>query len=290
MEIHLKNFNKEVRKRINNTVENGILVGKSKRNTCGEIMDYLYSLEGTANAYEMIYRKFTIGVTYIDAFKMYLYKNRKNLADDEDLIILSELLGIRDYDDLEAEISANIDLFQKMIEASYDFYNLNGLSKVIIVRSLTDSDNAFLTKVFPAHELDLKDYKTPITLERLLKNVINQQKYQKNTLEIQSPEEIINSIQGFITELFTVDRENALKLLLEMSTFDYKILKSTNSKEITLYQELSQSQIITKLLTEPATLNKMIQRIISNVQKYLTNKIPNINDEVTKKLIYKPTD
>lgn len=289
MEVRLKNFNKEIRKEINRVVENGLLVGKSKRKSCSEIMDHLYALEDTNNAYEMIYRKFFIGVIYIDAIKVYLYKNRKNLTNDEDLIILSELLGIKDYDDLETEVSANIDLLEKMIEASYDFYNLNGLSKVIIIRSLTSSDNEYIKSIFPSHELDLDEYKTTITLERLIKNILNQQKYQTNTLQIENNQEIINSIIGFITELYIVDRENALKLLLEISSFDYKILLNTNSKEISTYQELSQIEIVNKLLAEPDTLSKIIQRIIANAPRYLAKKIPDINDEVTKKLIYHPS-
>lgn len=301
-EYKIKNFNQDIRKQINTIVEKNLLVGISTKEGINKIMDYMYSLENYEEKSIEVYREFFMGVVYLDAYKMYAYRLKQGIATEEDIDIFYQLWNIVDFNDLLAEISANIGLFNTMIKASYDFHNLSGLGKILVVRSLSLTENQKLSLIFPCHDLDLDTYYEDLTIDKLIKNIRNQNKFYQKTLMIDFQEGIIYSVVGFIKDLFKVDRRNAKKLCLEIALVDYRASKylvnlakdnKILQEHIELYENNGVEQIIDLLFLDSELLFDTIYML---VDLYVNGKYNEIDlsedvishegkEEVLKKLM-----
>lgn len=304
-EYKIMNFNQSIRKQIFDVVEKNLLVGISTKEGIDKIMDYIYSLEDTNEKSIGVYREFFMGVVYLDAYKMYAYKIKQGIASEEDIDTFYQLYNIIDFNDLYAEISANIGLFNTMIKAAYDFYNLNGLGKILVVRSLSLSENKKLSEIFPCHNLDLDTYYEPVTIDKLIKNIRSQYKFYERTLMIDFPEGIISTVVGFIKNLYMVDKNNAKDLCLQLALVDYRASKylcdlvednKTLKEHVDLYEKNSLERIIDLLFQDSELLFDVIYML---VDLYVNGKYNDIDlseqvinsagdEEVLKKLMPKP--
>lgn len=304
-EYKIKNFNQDIRKQINDIVEKNLLVGISAKEGIDKIMNYIYSMEEYEDKSIDVYREFFMGVVYLDAYKMFAYRQKEGIASEDDIDTFYQLWNITDFNDLLAEISANIGLFNIMIKAAYDFYNLNGLGKVIVVRSLSLSENKKLAEIFPCHELDLDTYYEPITIDKLIKNMRNQNRFYEKTVMIDFPEGIIYSVVGFIKNLFKVDRNNARTLCLQLALIDYRASKylvnlvndnQTLKEHISLYEGNSVERIIDVLFQDSELLFDAVYML---VDLYINGKYNDIeindmviakegNEDILKKLMTNP--
>ncbi len=306
-EYKIMNFNQSIREKINSIVEKNLLVGVSTKEGIDKIMDYVYSLEDSNEKSLEIYREFFMGVVYLDAYKMFAYRQREGIATEEDIDIFFQLWNIVDFNDLLAEISANIGLFNTMIKASYDFYNLNELGKVILVRSLSPSENKKLKEIFPCHELDLDTYNEDVTIDKVVKSIREQSRLYKQTIMINFPEGIVYSVEGFMHNLFKVDQKNAKELILQLALIDYRASKylvnlvednKVLKEHIEVYEKNSVDEIVRMLLQDSEFLMDAIYMLID---LYVNNKYDDITfsdkviakegkEEVLKKLMLKPKD
>ncbi len=287
-EYQLKNFNKEIRKQINYIVENKLLEGISTKEGIDKIMNYIYSLENSKEKVAGVYREFFMGVVYLDAYKMYAYRHKQGISSEEDIDVYYQLFNIVDFNDLLAEISANIGLFNIMIKASYDFHNLNGLGKVLVVRSLSLSENKKLSEIFPCHNLDLDTYYEPVTIDKLIKNIRNQYKFYEQTIMIDFSEGIIFTIVGFIKNLYMIDKKNAKDLCLKLALIDYRASKylfnlvennETLKEHIDLYEKNSLERIIDLLFHDSELLFDVVYMLVDLYVNGKYNDI-NISDQV----------
>ena len=304
-EYKIKNFNQDIRKQINTIIEKNLLAGISTKEGIDRIMNYLYSLENYTDKSIEVYCEFFMGVVYLDAYKMYAYRQKQGIATEDDIDTFYQLWNIVDFNDLLAEISSNIGLFNTMIKASYDFYNLTGLGKVLVVRSLSLSENKKLSVIFPCHNLDLDTYYETITIDRLVKNIKNQFKYYSKTLMIDFPEGVIYNVVGFIKNLFNIDNSNAKSLCLEIALVDYRAAKylvnsgeenETLKEHIVFYENNSLEKILS-LLGQDSEL--LFDAIYMLVDLYVNGRYNEIefndqmiikagNEEVVKKLTFDP--
>lgn len=272
----MENYNQQVRKALFKIMENCQCRGLNLHKAASQYTNILYKALDGKDIYEKFYSQYLVYVMYLDAYKLNLYKQKECVASDTEIGFLEQLNEISDHLDLLTEVSADPDFLVKLIESCYQFYNINGLGKVNIVKSLDAVENEWLEEHFPMHRQDLDTYDIKITLQQILKNIQNQTKHQENALEIDFKEAIMVSIAGFIRNLVKNDYDNAVDLLIEIAVSDYSSCKTLSEKGISdayvldhidLYENYSKRDILWELMDNPVFLTDTIWTI-ANVYVY----------------------
>ncbi len=300
----MENYNRKLRNILGKYLDTCAWYGISIRNGAEQYANRLYQLENTENPYEKLYREYLISVMYLDAYKLSLYRQKECLADDSDTEFLGRLVDIVDQDNLLAEVSSNLEFLIRLIEECYNFRQMNGLGKINVVKSLSDSENEWILEEFPIHKQDLDTYDIEVHLNHILDSIKNQTSHQRNDAFYEFKDAIMLNVMGFIRNLTNYDYSNAENLLLELAQKDYAASKFLVdcSKErelfldhIDLYENYSKRDILNELISVPEFLKDAIWNVayVYVYQEYDGNaiQVDELDDykdtEVMKKLIIK---
>ena len=298
----MENYNKQIRKKIVDDLET-IMLKKyiPLKDAIMIYQQFLYNMLDNGNEYEKIFISYLIGLIYSDSYTVYSYKQKNNINEPVEIDTFSILHKLEDYDDLKGEISANPDVFCKMIQSTYQFNECSGLTKVLMVKSLSEKENKKITEIFPLHSENLTDYDKDIDLKSLIKNMKGQNKYYEKVMTISFVDGIFIQTAGFIRKLSELDKNSAYKLLKEIVIEDYKICKylitllpeETKIKEhIEAYELLSADKIFEIMLNNQELLLDSLSNIFDlyinksygsiNLSKELIEQVK--NDDITRKL------
>lgn len=174
-----------------------------------------------------------VGVTFIDAYKMMNHYHKSGLNSQDEENWLDFLCKIQDINDIVGEVSADPQILHKLLILSYEFYQLDYLSKIQVIKSLDVSDIEFFLKEFSYFQEDLDHYDIDITLDLLLKEWKKKEKHQMLFSEVK-PELNLIKIDGFIQSIMNNNLKNGIHLLGEIALMDYRINEQLLSfKEIT---------------------------------------------------------
>lgn len=275
----MENYNKQLRKKLVDDLET-IMVKKyiPLKNAIMIYQQYLYNLLDNGDEYQKIYINYLIGLIYSDSYKIYSYKQKNNINKSVEIDDFSLIYKLEDFDDLKGEISANPDIFCKMIQSSYQFNESNGLTKVLMLKSLSEEENKKISDIFPMHSVDQESYDKYIDLQTISKNMRGQKKYYEKVMTISFNDGIFMQTAGFIKKLSELDKKSSYKLLKELIIEDYKLCKYL----ITLIpnDEIIKNHIETYEIFET---EKIIELLLNN-QTFLQDSISNIYDlNVNKK-------
>jgi len=227
-----------------------------------------------------VFYSFLCQVLYLDTYKQYAYKHRvlnENLDDVANLVLVD---AIEDYDDLNSIVSTDPSLFATMLNATYDFHEASGLSKILMVRSLNDEENEKLLNIAPVHKEDLDYYgkNNPINKERLAKNFLAQQKTYEGIFGYDHERFVVGSFSSFIMQLANYDKDNAIRICLELAWEDYLASKYLRDviidnevivKHIDFYENTDRAHIIARLLTDEEFL---FETLVLSMDKLTTNE------------------
>lgn len=184
-----------------------------------------YNLDSIKHPLIYLIKSSILTIGYLDAFKLYTYKQKEGLTNEGEEEFLGNLLDIEDTASLIAEASNNPNFLKRIIAASYEFSELDDLGKILIIKSLSDSENCMLEEISSYHTEDLKEYNQPITLETI-KDFYNTRRAKQMIINgIDFDIAIIMSLYGFIRNLIKLDLENAQELLFEIAKIDYAAIK-----------------------------------------------------------------
>lgn len=283
-EYQIKNYNQNIRNQINKVIEKNLLKGISVAESINQIINQLYDLEEIQNPPKQAYREYFMGVTYIDAYKMLAYKQKKNMMTEQEKDFFFQIYNISNLIDLTTEISANPEFFSNIVKLSYDFSLLPNLAKSLVIMSLYPSENHKLATIFPGHSLDLAEYSQIITINTLVDEIQKQINYYEKVLCIDFTEGIVLSICGFIKDFFAINPHNSTVLCLNLAQKDYQASKylidkvddkQTLQQHISTYENLSLTDIIIKLKDDDEFLFDTIWMLIDLcvLKSYNTLKI-----------------
>lgn len=298
----MENYNRQLRVSLENYISGCMNQGFDLRESAINFSHVLYKLENTENPFEMLYREYMISVSFLDAYKIYLYRQQECISNDEETDFLGQLVDIEDLDDLLAEVSCNPDFLTKIIESCYNFRQLGSLGKINLVKSLNDVENEWLLEKFPMHKQDLETYDIEVSLEHIINYIKNQRTHQRKECNYEYLDAIVINVLGFIQNLTNYDYINAENLLIDIARKDYSASKCLNghSKEcdmflehIDLYENFSRNDILATLMENRVFLKDAIFDItcVYALEEYdgLTINKEKIDDcedtEVMKKLI-----
>ena len=287
------NYNKQMRNIIASTIDNiSNYYYKSVENAILMYEHYLYQLFDYNHPVINTYKHHLCNVAYIDAYIRYKYKHKKLLTNNQDIFEYHEVSNIFDHDDLIATISADPMFFAQLLKASYYFNYSNGLSKILMIKSLSDEDKKTLLEIAPSFQQDLLSYDKKIFLEDILINYKNQNQLYNKELDLDFDEAKIETIYGFIKELSIYDIDNAKDILKKIAKIDNKVsnyLKdkvidiNTINNHINIYN-LDEETIIKELLYNKDFLIDAIWMVIDACINHNYNEI-NLDESLTKDIL-----
>ncbi len=285
-------FNKQIRSIVSKWVEEGELKGIDRKKTIDLKIPYIYTLF-EKDAYSKLGVCMLLCTGYLDAYKILSYKQKECMNNDEEEDILGLLCDIEDYDDLVAEISADPNLLARLLEKIDEFANMNGLAKMLLVKSLSDSENAWLNSRFCNHQEDIINYDKEVTVSLLTTNYKRKKHYQENVSMIDFNDGIIMNLVGFINNLVKIDMDNATSLALEIGKIDYAASKYLVGKfsdeddifldHIDYYESYPVDAIVNRLLFSPEFLKDAIWMVLAIMVNKNYRDIPLSEDLLANK-------
>lgn len=286
MEIY--NRNDIVRKELTKFIDKCMLNGMSVEESSNMYRDILYKMESNSNKEIRDYRNYNICIMYLDALKLTTYNHKNLLVDDNELEFYSLLSDICDENDLLSEVSFDSSLFSKIIKYSYKYSKLDSLTKSLIIKSLSNLENNFISEIIPYHKLDLLIYDKEISLDDLIDTLEKNKKYQHKFFRMNLDENNILMITNFVRKLFCLDRDNSMKLILDIGKKDYAVCKYLSKHieddllldHIDYYENYSLDDIIYRLTTDEVFLKDCLWMIFS---LYIDKKFDDI--ELTEDIL-----
>lgn len=297
----MKNYNTLLRKTIVNDIET--IITKKFKSLHEAVMIYqqsLYPLIDNNKPESKVVMSCLMGLVYADSYKYFSYKQKNMNNKPTEIETFHDICVLEDGLDLITEISANPDLFCRMLEATYYYNETSGLAKVLMMKSLSEEEHQKILNMTGLHSVDKETYDKEITLTDIMKNMKSQRSYQHKVMTLSFDEGIITEVLGFIINISKYDNDNAIKLILEIAENDYEISKylyslfseETTKKHIETYEVLTKDQIINILKNNQSFLYESINNIYEMyVSKTHNNKdlneeqLEEFKDEgITKKL------
>lgn len=266
------NYNDEIRMMLKKVIDKYCLRGFSINESIDSLRDTLYNMEISDEKIDLKTRENCILCIYLDTLYMTIYKHKGSIMKIEDVDLLNRLCQINDKNDLLAEVSCDPDFFSKLIFNSYEFSSLTNLGKIILVRSLTNMERNWIISKNVMHIMDLNTYGREITIDDLVLDIEAQIKDQDKLLDIEFEDGILLNISGFISNMIRFDRNNGIKLLLNVGKIDYavsKYLKKMNIFEddvldhIDYYENYSLDDIVYRLTYDMTFLQSALVNLIS---------------------------
>ncbi len=241
----MHNYNEFIRELIDNWFNIGLRFGLDRKELLNILIPNLYNVLDYMDddTTTKLFSTYILGVAFLDAYKMFSYKQKQCQNNDLDEDVFGILNDIESFDDLLEAISTDEAFFEKILVASSNFRNLNYLGRYLVMKSLSEEENYFLSDLFPVHELDMASYDNDVDLKTIVDYMQEKKYYQENISGIVFKGGIVANVIGFIRELLSIDPPNALNILLEISKADYKISKylisapDMNEVSVDLFQE-----------------------------------------------------
>lgn len=301
----MENYNLKTRNIIDNWVKDGLISGLSMSESIQKIVDLIYVLYNYGSIENQVFISYLLNVAYLDAYKMYSYRQKECVSTDREEDFYGELYDIENYENLFTKVSDDPVFLEKILSSTYEFNSLPSLGKNLIIKALYPNENDWLLENYPLHQQDLDSYKIPITKDMLIDFIKEKQQYQHYVMSIDFPEAIICSLTGFLQNLKKLDEENALDLLAEIAKNDYcssKYLVSKINKNneilidhIDIYENYSSDEILYNLCNNQEFLKDALWMLYNTYISHEfdgTSLTPTIiscikKEDIDKKLILK---
>lgn len=297
----MENYNKIIRKQIVDDIET-ILVKQycSLKEAIKIYHIFLLNRFKNDSKETEIIKTMYLSILYLDSYKLLLYKQKHGINKPIETEYLYKIDSITSFYNLIYTLENDPDLFCKMIEETYNYEESNGLTKRIMIKSLSQTEKEKITEITSLHELDEEQTKEELSLEKIIKNLKSQNKYYNKVMTIKFDEGIALQTSGLIKELYTINPNDIRNLIIQLAIKDYKISKyivdkiKDNEKikyRINKYETLSINQIIEFIIKEDEILIDIIYQLIDLYinKSYLEipleeQEIDQQEDIITKKL------
>ncbi len=164
-------------------------------------------------------------VTFMDLYKQMQYKLRMQDLVEKDFRLSPWVDGIYDLDCIHQVMISDPSFLKACLDASSHFYNANALEKFAQVKSMSEADRKILLHICPNFEEDLQVYDRTIYLEDYYKYFSRIADFYDEEQLAYCHETIEKQIGHFIQNLYTYDKKNSVRNILELSVIDYEWTK-----------------------------------------------------------------
>lgn len=283
------NYIDQIRREVSNHIQNQIIMGYTLEQSIQSYLISFYQIDKVYHKQNYILKTLILGVGFVDAYKIYSYKQKNGLINDSEVELLGKLIALEDINDLLAEASADPEFLFCLIATMNEFYKLNILEKIMLMNSLSYDEHGFLVEFLPFHIEDIDKYNIEVTLETLKSAYIEQKVHQVFVADIDFEEAILMSLCGFIKNLLKYDYQNAKKLICDIAILDYASLCILAKKRvqcgyveerIDLYQNNEGETILNTLLNDEDILKCAIYVTIMTLMNGCIERVPLSKDWV----------
>ena len=261
------NINDVIRSKVVDTIDGFIKEGNTFEESICLFRDliYEYDMENILNNNK--FHEKVIALAFCDAIKILLFKIKNGIVSDDDMIKFNCIKDIEDYSNLYAEVSADSDLFSYLLKQCYNFCKINYFGRINIIKSLSETENYWLTSINPQHFFDLTTYGIKVELDDIIKYFKVEVDYQNKNFDNDMSDINVLNILGLLKNLIKFDYNNFLYLSLEIASIDYSVckflldnnLESDNLLDhVDVYENYSSDFIINKLTQDDAFLKNSI--------------------------------
>lgn len=180
-----------------------------------ENLSYYELFEG----YDLIIPLYEIQIFFLNLFYELNYREKVNLLNDNDKILLGELLDTTSFFDLIQLIKNDIYIQKKSIECVKNFVISDGLYKCLLLKSIDENLENKLLNILPLYIEDKEKYDKEINKDNLIK-IYNDTKvfYEKNKINLNP----MGIIKNYIMMLKVIRNDEYNKLIKEFDGFDDK--------------------------------------------------------------------
>ncbi len=270
-----KKFSDEMRKKIATEINSLLYDGFTLEESIITYVQGFYNLDVIQNPLIYLIKSAILTISYLDAYKLYSYKQKEGLTNGVEEDYLGILLNIENTDDLIAEASSDPEFLKIIIAASYEFSEMDELGKILMLKSLSLAENVFLEEMSSFHTFDLERYNRLITLKTLNEAYIQKRSKQILVGGVDFEVAIIMSLYGFVRNLIKLDYDNARELLCEIAKVDYTISKyfqqEKNNKSILntidFYEKNDFDMILHRLMTDQDFCREALWNTIDVISK-----------------------
>lgn len=165
---------------------------------------------------------FVESTTFIDLYKKINYKKVTSTLTEEDLLTIPIIDSIIEVEHIHEVVINQPVFFEKMLDATYEFYNATILEKIAQLKALSIEDKQFLLEMIPSFQEDLDFYDQKVELEIFYLYYKTLETFYHSKQLPFMKDSIIDQIVNFIKNLYHYDQENFIHVVLELALIDYK--------------------------------------------------------------------
>lgn len=233
---------------------------------------------------------------FCDSLIYLLYREKLGVNTFEEKSILFNFFKFQSVEDLISEIKNNPDLMYELIEYFIRFYETKQSLKILMTNSLNEDELKLMSKISLTYLRKLKKEKEFIDLSLLIQELKEDIQEQVDTHEIFAPKIIIDYLIQIIHQLYSIDYQNEMSLLLEIVDLDYNILKflidhglknESTTSNISFYEKNTNEMICIYLLNNQKSLINILERISQIVIMQNIEGIPITIKELEKNKYFK---
>lgn len=192
-----------------------------------------------------------ITTVFLDTFKILNAKLKESTITYEEKRSYDIVASISSFEDFENALFSDVFLLEELLKYSLDFYRLNDLRKITIIKKMSEAQKYFLETKFELFKNDLEEYdnKEKFSMHVLTDYYESEIKKVSNSVIVDYgalSEDLLEEIEGFVLMLAGYDADSFEELMADIILLDYKWSKYLIDKKFnieTIYLEESKERI-----------------------------------------------
>lgn len=227
---------------IRNKIDKNCWIG-DKYSTCSlEFFDaYANSFDGNSKS-DIILNSAITSILFLDTYKIISYKVKKGLATEQETAEFDRLLMINNKEDLKNYYKDNMYNSLRGFEDVHSFINSLAISKINMIKGLSNFENKRLNSVTPLHQNDLDKYNISLDKDYLYNFYKNYSKYLFDKHNDKITESITLIITNYIHNNYRIDPLETKNLIISISSDVFRNIDEftkTIPSNIKMYDDIS---------------------------------------------------
>lgn len=203
------NYNKEVRKCINN-LNNNLIKNVGISLISDDVIIENDNLYNESNKMDRVFSTIFKMTAYSDLYSKLALMQKCNKLSDEEFEIFELLKCVSSFDELLDLFKSSPILFSMAIKSMLEFYNSSFYHKILRIKNLNEKDINNIKRINTIFDSDLENYDIDIDADYISKKIL------KNLGPKHSFDELITDVTIFLHSLLLVDKNSAEKIVLQL--------------------------------------------------------------------------
>ena len=173
-------------------------------------------------------------ILYLDSYKVLLNKIKSLKVEEDDITFFSTLSSMESLDDVKEYYRKNDSSIMESINYIKEFFNYSSITKLKIMKSLTEDENEKLNSITSIHQDDMDKYNKTIDKDFIYNYYDKQTRYFNSKNIKNSSDAVIMMISNFFKSIYHDSNEEVTSTLIGIYNDVFKNIEKIygNNKEI----------------------------------------------------------